>query len=269
MGVAALWVIGTTLAPSSDLLIARFREAWARVDTMTYRLHKVERMRDGEVIDEEIAVKLRKPLAVYAAAVKPRPGQEIIYDSSRDRHEFIVHPGHFPDVTLRLDIDGYLATRRQHHLISHLGLDYILRSILRFGARGRVTYTGDSTLLGRPVRWLLFESAKTDKKLVVAKEEETLFAFAERVGMDAYYVFYNNKDIGDITDTLDAKVYAVPPDYGARTELALDAETALPVQLTVWDAKGRMYERIELKEVVINPPLTELDFDPQNPAYDF
>ena len=42
----------------------------------------------------------------------------------RDPAHLIAHPGRFPDFTVKLDIRGSLATRRQRHLISHSGLDY-------------------------------------------------------------------------------------------------------------------------------------------------
>ena len=267
---------GFAVDPAALALVERTQDAWAKVDTLTYRFNKTEQMRDGEVIVEEVAVKLKKPLALYIAAILPRPGQEIIYDSRRDPNRFVVHPGRFPDVTLHLDPRGSLATRGQHHLLTHAGLSYSLET-LRRGIRrsqkadegGALRYLGTTTLWGRKVEIILFEAGDVTPLLVGAYEDEPLFDFAARVGADAYSIFAINPDIGAVNDELEARPYKVPKSYGAKTEFAIDLETGLPIRVTIWDRDGRIYERYEYREMVVNPTLTDRDFDPENPAYDF
>src|SRR5207247_1324843 len=70
----SLWVAvalgaGNATPGRGEALLEHFFAAWEKVHAITYRLHKVERLRDGEVTVEESDVKLRRPMAVYLAAV--------------------------------------------------------------------------------------------------------------------------------------------------------------------------------------------------------
>lgn len=171
-------------------LVQRFERACADLRTATYRLHKVERLRDGEVVVEEVDVRLRrKPAAFYLAAVKPRRGQEVIYDEARDARQLTAHPGHFPDVTVRLSIYGSLATARQHHPVTCSGFDYLLHTVTREIAEARrapagerMTYLGERTVGGRATEVVLLTAGNRSDRRVAAQAGETLFRFAERVG---------------------------------------------------------------------------------------
>ena len=43
----------------------------------------------------------------------------------------------------------------------------------------------------------------------------------------------------------------------------------LPVRVVVYDHRGREYERLEFRDLRVDPPLDARAFDPGNPAYDF
>jgi outer membrane lipoprotein-sorting protein len=274
--VAGALAAGLVVDPEAESLANRMDAAWARVDTLTYRFNKTERMRDGAVIVEEVAVKLKKPLLLYIAALLPQPGQEIIYDPRTDRERFAVHPGSFPDITLHLAIDGSLATRGQHHLLTHAGLGYTIGTLKAGIARARkeeeggvLHYVGSTTLWGRKAHMIRFEAGDLTSLEIMAREDETLFAFATRVGMDAYAIFCVNPELDAVTDELEPRPYKVPKNYGAKTEFTIDAETYLPIRVTIWDKLGHVYERYDYMDMVVDPKLTDLDFDPKNPAYDF
>ena len=273
---AAIVGVGFEADPEATALVERMSAAWAHVDTLTYRFNKTERMRDGTLIVEEVAVKLKKPLSLYIAAILPDRGQEIIYDPRHDPEHFVVHRGRFPDLTLHLDLYGSLATRGQHHLLTHAGLGYTL-STLKIGINGArkraeggvLRHVGTTTLWGRGVEVIRFEAGDLTPLEIPAHADETLLDFAARVGMDAYAIFSINPEIEQMTDELEARAYKVPKTYGARTELAIDLGTGLPIRVTIWDAAGRLYERYDYMDVVVNPRLTDIDFDPENPAYNF
>lgn len=257
-------------------LMRRLFDAWDAVQTMSYRLRKEERLRHGELVVEEVFIKLRKPDSFYIAALAPRRGQEVIYVGARDRKRLIVHPGRFPDFTLRLDIRGSLTTRRQHHTVAHSGLQYTLDNLresllaARQGAtQGELLYGGKTVLFGWPAQIVVMAAADNDIVPLRAREDETLIAFGERVGQDPYVILYANPSIDSLTDELEARDYGVPVHYCAKTELVLDDATGLPLRITMWDARGNLYERYEFLEVKINPPMSDLDFNPDNPAYDF
>ncbi|MEE8410453.1 MAG: DUF1571 domain-containing protein [Myxococcota bacterium] len=254
----------------------RLLDEWDAVQTMSYRLRKAERLCHGELVREEVFIKLRKPDSFYIAGIAPRRGQEVIYVGSRDRNHLTVHPGHFPDFTLSLDIRGSLVTRRQHHIVAHSGLQYTLdglreslMAVRRGATHGELRYGGKTTLFGRPAQIVVMAAGDDDLVPLRAREDETLIAFGERIGQDPHVILCANPSVDSLTDELEARDYSVPVHYASKTELVLDDATGLPLRVTMWDAKANLYERYEYLEVKINPPLTDIDFNPDNPAYDF
>ncbi|MBI3178797.1 MAG: DUF1571 domain-containing protein [Deltaproteobacteria bacterium] len=243
---------------------------------MTYRLEKQERLCDGELVVEEAAIKLRKPASFYIAALKPRRGQEVIYVRERDPRRLIAHPGSFPDVTVRLNIKGGMATDRQHHMITHTGFDYTVLALKRGLQRAKVQpqgerleHAGGGTLFGRPVEWVRMHAGTAAPRQVEAKKGEALLDFADRVEQDAYVILCANPDLDGLDETLSARAYTVPYYYASKTEIAVDRETHLPLRLAFYEPAERLYERYDFMDVVIDPPPSDSDFDPDNPAYDF
>ncbi len=57
--------------------------------------------------------------------------------------------------------------------------------------------------------------------------------------------------------------------YAPRTEIALDASTLLPVEITSYDTDGSLLEYYRYRDITTNVGLTDADFDPKNPAYHF
>ncbi len=260
-------------------VLQRFFSAWEGVRTLTYRMNKQERMRSGAVREEEVRVKLKKPSSVYLAAIKPKPGQEVIYVGTRDPKNIVVHPGSFPDVTLTLDVHGALTTKNQHHLVYHTGFGYGLEVLKKAIERSqkepheeRLEYGGVVERQGRKAEVAVLFGGTRPSRRIKAKDGETLFAFAARVGQDPYVIFMANPQIDedDYADELEAGAsYTVPAYYCHKSELALDLETNLPLSQTCWDKAGKLFERYEYSELVVNPKLSDLDFDPKNPAYRF
>ncbi len=273
-------VVATSLVLAADAealaALDRFFARWQDVQAMTYRLEKKERLCDGELVVEEVAVKLKKPASFYLGAIKPRRGQEAIYVRERDARRLVAHPGSFPDLTVRLDIRGGMATKRQHHVITHSGLDYTVRSLKRSlkaarerPAGERMEHGGTGTLFGRPVEWVRMWAGSAAPRAVEAKPGEPLVVFADRVEQDAYVILCANPDLDGLDETLSARAYTVPYYYASKTEIALDQETHLPLRLAFYEPAERLYEQYDFMDVAVNPPLAEVDFDPDNPAYNF
>ena len=263
--------------PRAVALIERFAEAWKKTPGATFRVSKIERLRDGGERFERSFVKLKKPGMIYMAIEKPRAGTEALYVLARDPDKLIAHRGHFPDVTVKLDIHGGLALRDQHHPISHTDLQYtidILRSALeraRREPRGeRLEYGGKGEVDGRPAKIVRLYGGNRPVELVRARRSEKLFDFAARVGMDAYVIFAANPKIHSLTSVLkEGESYAVPPYYGHKTEMVFDAATGLLLSQAIWNDQGELYERYDYSDMKPGAPLNDVDFDRKNPAYHF
>ncbi len=257
--------------------LQRFFDAYNKLTTLTYRMRKRELLKNGRLTDEEVLVKLKKPSSIYIAALKPQAGQEVIFVGTRARSTLVAHRGHFPDITVNLDVHGSVATRNQHHFVYHSGFGYAVQNLQRSAHRAltephgeRVTYEGAASVDGRRAERIAMYSGIRPPRRAVAHNDEPLWVFAERVQMDPYIILCANPSIDGLADELDGgRTYVVPAYYGSKTELVLDVDTGLPLVHTVWDASGRIYEKYEYKNLAVDPKLTDADFDPNNDAYGF
>jgi len=245
------------------------------VRALTYHFVKRERLRDGTLTDSEHEVKWLAPGRVYMKTLRPRPGQEVLFDPTRDARRLIVHTGRFPDFTLHLDVDGSLATSGEHHLVSHVGLAYIATVLRRSAERVRREPMGETARLERRCEGgacrdrLVLVAGTRPPARVMAEAGEAVVAFAERAGVDPYLVVYTNPDVDGLSSHLRRREYVVPAYYGSRTEVVIDPSTRLPLAQTVWDDQGRLYEDYRFDELRCDPPLVEADFDPANRTYGF
>lgn len=268
---------GLTLDAPALAAVDRFESTWKAAKSATYRIIKTERLRKGKVVTEELAIKLRKPGNVYVRMVKPIAGREIIYDRVRNPKKLTVHNGAFPDLTLNLDVRGMLASHDQHHTIEALGFDQavqIFRNALAAAKKAPhgeyLQYVGERTFAGRPVDYVIMNSGKRPARKEVALADESLFAFADRVGMDAYVIYTANPQIRSLTSELEeGDSYVVPAYYAQRCDSWFDKQTGMPLKQSMFDAKGTLYESYEHHDIKLDAKLTDADFDVKNPAYGF
>ena len=264
-------------ANSAQHYLSQFEKAWAEVNTLEYILEKTERLRDGEVRQEAALVRFSKPNRFYIAATKPRKGQEVLYDSKVRLDELLVHPGRFPDFTLWIDIYGSLATGGQHHPVTHGAYGYIyeqlqfVRTQIANGkAKGIIRYDGVINVQGRKGHRVVVEVSPRKPRLIKARDEEPLFAFAKRVGVDTYRVFMENESIDELSDELEpGALYVVPSHYGTRMELVFDDLSGLLIRQRVWEPTDVLYEEYSFVSLKVNPVFGKDVFDPDNPAYNF
>ena len=189
----------------------------------------------------------------------------------------IVHPGHFPDITLSLDIEGNLAAKNQHHTVAEVGFDETLRvlradlALAQKEPRGeRLEWLGARKFDGRAVEVVSLVAGSRPGRNEAARGHESLFAFARRVGMEPYVIFVANPSPSSLTSKLEAgREYAVPAYRASRTEYWFEVETGMLLKQIAWNAQNELYESYEHYEMRLNPQLTDADFDRDNPAYGF
>ncbi len=268
---------GLKLDPEALAAIERFERTWQNAKRLTYRIVKSERLRKGKTVVEELHVKLRKPGQAYVRMARPIAGREILYDRVKTPRKLTVRNGQFPDLTLNLDVRGMLATSDQHHTIEALGFDQavqIFRDALNAAKRAPhgeyLEYGGERTFAGRKVDYIVMNAGKRPARKEVARDDESLFDFAARVGMDAYVIYTANPNIRSLTSELsEGKSYTVPAYYAKRCESWFDRETGMPLKQTMFDEQGNLYENYEHYDIDLDANLTDLDFDRKNPAYGF
>ncbi len=267
----------TMLEPRAVAIVERFAALWRTTRGLTYRDVKRELLRGGKLTLEEVQVKLAPPDRAYLYTLRPVRGREIIYDRRKNSKQIRVHPGHFPDITLSIDIEGSLALRDQHHTMTEVGFAATLRALLSDLERAkrephgeRLTFLGNKRFDGRAVEVVALLAGSRPARQEAAKANESLLAFARRLDMDVYPIFVANPGLGSLSSKLDAKeAYRLPAYRASRAEYWFESATGMLLKQLVWNEQGKLYESYEHYDMRLNPKLDDLDFDPDNPAYGF
>ena len=140
-----------------DRIINDSMEAFKKVSDYTCRLDKKVYKNDTIYSDPDIFVKFKKPTHYYFRWDEgPFKGQEVIFVSGRHNDQIVAHPGGaFRFITLRLDPNGRLAMRRNHHSLKESGMEEIMRIIesdyllCKKTGLGKISFMGEDRIDGR------------------------------------------------------------------------------------------------------------------------
>lgn len=259
--------------PTVEELFKKAEASIAKVKDYSGKMIKYERF-DNEVKKAVISFKFQRPFKVYIKFHTPHEGREVIYKPGWNDGEIKVHKGSFPDITVNLDPFGGTAMDDNHHPVTHFGLENTVkmsglnlsRAIKR--KEGEFKVSDGGTLFGKPV-WKIEAKFPKGGYFTTAKEDETLWDISKRTKMDMYMILYTNKEFDDPDDPDEGDKVFIPRYYGGRVEFFLDKENALPVKMSTWDWNGKLYESYEYPEIKLHAGLTPMDFNPDNPKYDF
>ncbi len=215
------------------------RDRLAAVEGYTTTLRRQERIKNKLNAEQTIQLKVRhRPFGVYMRFVQPDAGKEAVYSEGRYENHIMAHGGGLSRALvprLKVPPDSPLAMAGNRHPITDAGLLNLLKKLVHFRELDLVDDDAGTTLdrvtdkAGRP--WL--RSVHTHS----IQSDERPFMYVE--------VLY-------------------------------DPRTKLPVQIESyeWPKSGRMQdrqlsERYRYDDLELDAPLTDLDFDPANPAYQF
>lgn len=220
-----------------DVLLAAERRLDA-VGGYTATLYKQERLKGKLGPDQRVELKVRhEPFAIYMKFLEPDKGKEVVYATGRYDDNIIAHGGGLSRAILpRLKVkpDSALALAGNRHPITDAGLLNLTRKLIRFR------------------RWdLVDEDAGT-----------ILDRFTDEAGR---------------TFLRSIHTHTVPhPDRPfAYVEVLYDPESKLPVRFMGHDwpessaENPPLGEKYVYEDIDLDAPLTDLDFDPANPAYGF
>lgn len=211
------------------------------VSDYTGRLTKQERYKGNLLPEEVMAVKIREePFSVYIRHLSPesKNGQEAIYVEGQNDGKLVAHAvgaGAFLG-TIKLDPNGWLAMMDNLHPITDIGLRNLVRQLLEMADKKRdyflkckITIIEDGELNGRPCRILDLRSPQPAADFRMA---------IARIYFD--------------------KEWQVPVRYEA-------------FDFPPGDDQGEpiLMERYTWSDLKFNVGLTDRDFDPKNPEYDY
>jgi len=207
------------------------QRAYAQVEDYVAILHRQERIKGHLLEKETILLKFKKPFKVYLRWVEPpHQGREVLYADGWNEDRIMAHEGGILGfITMNLDPTGFLAMRQ---------------------SRYPVTDTGIGRLLEVVAENLIRATAADGLEIIGYAEEAVYGRKAQRI----------------------EAVLALDPhqgDAGCRVIVHFDIENKLPIKIEIYDRGGRLLEAYGYEGLRLNPGLTDSDFDPSNPAYNF
>lgn len=222
----------TLTQPEAEEIIRKMEAAYEGVQDYVSIFNKQERI-DGELLPmETIRLKFKKPFSVYMRWIEePRKGMEVIYVRGENDGKMVAHPGSFPDITVKLDPDGKLAMRQNRHPVTDVGIGSAIQ--------------------------------------IIAKDVQRAGAHPE----DS--VKYQDHGIQDVNGEEARCIEALMPAdeksgyYAHRAFICYETETNLLSQIKIWDHTNTLVENYRYSRIETNVGLSEIDFDADNPDYEF
>ena len=276
----SVW-LAAAAAPAHDAaalaVLDSMASAAAAVNDYTMTLVKRERRGREMEPEETMAIRWQRPQRVYLKELAgPREGQEVLYAAGWNKNRLRAHKGSFPDISINLDPYGTTAMAHAHHPVPEVSLvgfvDLVMENVRKARAKGvgTIAVAGRETLWGMPVTKLELTMPPTGTSPTIAKGQ-TLWDIAKATGQSMYVILHANRARGwrqaDHPEPGDAVI--VPDFYAGRLVLWVDDARHLPLQADLYDHEGALYEHYEHRDLAVNVGLTDADFDPKNPAYDF
>ncbi|HWE35673.1 MAG TPA: DUF1571 domain-containing protein [Isosphaeraceae bacterium] len=237
------WPAATLDGEPAKRLLLRFlqeaRERLERVEGYTATFHKQERIKGRLGPEQTMAMKVRnRPFAVYFKFLAPRAGKEVVFAEGRHDGKVIAHNGDWTRRLIpRLAVapTDRLALADSRHPITDAGLVRLTEKLIAFR---RLDLEDDEAVT-------ILDRTTTDDGTARLRSIHT----------------HPNKN--------DDRPFA-------RVEILYDPVTGLPVSISSfeWPRPGRdgpldLAEHYAYHDLRLDVPLTDLDFDPANPAYAF
>ena len=220
---------------SQDVLgiVADMKAAYASIQDYTAHFVKRERIKDKLRDAEDIRLKFREPGKIYMRWVGPYvPGREILFVKGRDQDRALIHEPKFPSslITILTPPDSPLVLQESRHPITDVGLGRLIE------------------LLATHIHRALTRGELATREISAVGPSSP--AKAER--------------------RLELMTPKTATGYIAhRAVVAIDLGTRLPVAVELFGASDELLASYTYKDLVVNPGLTDRDFDPTNPQYSF
>jgi uncharacterized protein DUF1571 len=257
-------------------LLNEIKAAAGNVNDYTMTMFKHERFGDKMGPEVLVQVKWARPFKVYLKYLNEADkGQEVLFVKGRNDDELLAHQGSFPDITISLDPCGSTCMSENHHPIVKgslfdfiSGIENNIRQAIKRN-EGEIRLKSE-TLWGRSCTKLEVFHVKGGWYHAMA-DGETLWEVAERYDRNMYQILHHNPGQGwdEADDPGKGDQVFIPRYYSSRMFVWIDNELNMPLKAITYDHFGQLYEVFENRNLQVNVGLTEKDFDPDNPEYDF
>jgi hypothetical protein len=205
-------------------------QALTNVSNYTTVFHRIEFV-DGKLIPEEVTIlKFKRPFKLYMKWLTPSKGQESLYVQGANNNKIRAHgSGVIGLVTVNLEPASSLAMENSRHPVTEAGLHNLVRTIV--------------SNVQRAIQSGELLSKDHGERTVYGRRTRELEGILSKDKSKGYYCF--------------------------RCIVNVDLETRMPVKTQIFDWNDRLVECYGFEKLKLNPGLTDKDFDPKNPEYQF
>jgi len=223
---------GEVVNPDPEKWLMEAEAAYDRVESYTAIFHKQQRIA-GELLDEEnIFLKSRKrPFSLYMKWVtEPYEGSELLYVVGWNDGRAKAHRGGFLSFIVRnLAPNDPILMNDNLRPVTSTGLGFLLQTV--------------AIQMRKAIKAGVLTFTDRGKENVYGRETQVMV-------MDIPYA--------------NAKEYD-----GAQYVINQDVESKILIRLRVYDRDGRLVENYGYENLNLDAHLSDADFDPKNPEYDF
>lgn len=214
----------------AENLKENLERSWDTVNDYTCTFYKEELINDTFQERRTVSLKFRKPLDLYMKWEKgPCEDREVLYRQGTDEKVLAHEGGLLGLVTVHLSLDSRILKRHTNHRLTDLDIGFTLNTI--YTNLVAAMKAGDSRLKFRGVEVI------NGRRLYMVES-------------------WINSDR--------------PNDYYApHSIIGHDMETGLPLKVINFNNDDVMFERLIWTKITFNTGLTDADFDPDNPKYNF
>ncbi len=267
-------IFQTSYSQSPIELIQKMIDEEAKIKSLKLTMVMNERI-DGKMSKSKSDFMISySPFQLYMKQEIPIEGMEILYSENKNNNKAWVNTNSFPWVTLSIDPNSNLMRKDYHHSIFDSGyrnFSNIVRYLINKNYNKVdeiLSYNGIKTINGYQCHQIMYTSPSFEYFNYITKNEITLTELAKKFYVNDYMLIEKNPGLIDFDEVKTNKNLKIPSDYGKKVIINLDIKNHLPRSIHIYDEKG-LYEEYYYTNVMINPPLVENDFNPDNKKYNF
>lgn len=259
---------------SNREIVDNMFSALENIQTLRFKLKKLERI-EGEMKSGEQDVKYnRSPLKVYTYVISPNKGVEVLFLEGKNNGHAYINPNAFPYINLNLDPYGSVMRKGNHHTVYEVGFDYVYKIMKDINQESGsefnkyFQYTGDVKFNNRDCYKV--EIDYLPYKIISYKvlPNENVTDIAYKLHLSDYMILELNKDLDDYDDVEPGQQIMVMNAYAKKTILYIDKQNFLPVFQAMHDDKG-LFEQYEFYNVIVNSKIEEDEFTRDYKGYGF
>ncbi|WP_198300368.1 DUF1571 domain-containing protein [Desulfuromonas soudanensis] len=223
---------GEIAQPDPEKWLVEAEAAYDRVESYTAIFHKQQRIAGKLLEEENIFLKFRKkPYSLYMKWVtEPYKGSELLYIVGWNKGRIRAHRGGFFSFIVRnLDPDDPKLMKDNLRPVTSTGVGFLLETV--------------AINMRKAIKAGVLTFTRRGKEKVYGRDTQVI----------VIDISYENAE-----------------DYdGAQFVINQDVESKILLRIRIYDRDGQLVENYGYENLNLDARLSDADFDPKNPEYDF